>query len=824
MFWVSIAVSIAFAVVGELLRPKQAVPNAKASSLDDFEMPTAEEGRKIPCFAGKLKITGPNVTWYGDLNVVPIKRKVKTGWFSSATQIINFKYHLGMQLVFAHGRDDMTLHTLNFGDKMPKHTRTNEADGVVRLDFDDTKFFGGDESEGGISGIVRFYPGNDTQPANAYFGSKIGEDAPAYRGLCHMILEGTYLGTSHYIKQMSAELSSYPNQLGLTDNRHKIVDDANPACMIYEILTDDVWAISLSASDIDVDAFRSVGNTLHAEGYGISMIYNGGTSGRQLIEELLRHVDGCVFPDPETGLVTIRLARNDYDPNTIPHFTQEDFTQDGIKFSRPSWSETKNRITASYTDRENDYATAPITHQDLANIIQRGGEIASEQIDYTGFSRYEPCAAALARTLKTLSYPLANLQGALTRKAWRLKPADVFKITWPDLGINGAIFRVVRIGSGTLENASMGIEAVEDIFSISDVAYVEPPPSGWTDPVGTMTPLVRQRITEAPAFNAPGPERFIITMGSQAASAALGYDTWAYESPSTTYEYRNFSESFTPSATLVSNYPVSRADEHEAGFTVQNFMHKELLDAGDADSRRNGLNLAIIGNEWFAWRNWIDNGDGTLTFQGVWSGVLDTVPQPHVSGDLVWFPTEGAGLLDDNGFTSDKTVSVKLLPKTIGSSVDIDDAVAMALTTVTRAARPLVPGKVRIGASRPVDIIGDVTGPLTLTWAHRSINDPMVRSQSEDSQVVNGESPNYNIRVYNNTTNTLVASALDKNGTSASIRVATDMALRIELEAVQAGVVSYQKHTMVLSYLHGAVSTNEVIVDEAVYILDGGGA
>jgi hypothetical protein len=43
--------------------------------LDDFSLPTAEEGRPIPVVFGTVLITGPNVVWAGDLKVDPIKKK-----------------------------------------------------------------------------------------------------------------------------------------------------------------------------------------------------------------------------------------------------------------------------------------------------------------------------------------------------------------------------------------------------------------------------------------------------------------------------------------------------------------------------------------------------------------------------------------------------------------------------------------------------------------------------------------------------------------------------------------------------------------------------
>ena len=56
-----------------MLAPKP--PDAKSASIGDFDVPTAEQDRAIPVIFGRVWVTGPNVVWYGDLKVVPIKKK-----------------------------------------------------------------------------------------------------------------------------------------------------------------------------------------------------------------------------------------------------------------------------------------------------------------------------------------------------------------------------------------------------------------------------------------------------------------------------------------------------------------------------------------------------------------------------------------------------------------------------------------------------------------------------------------------------------------------------------------------------------------------------
>src|SRR5690242_4289002 len=148
-FLVAFFVGLAFTVLGELLRPKPSVPNAKASALDEFEIPTAEEGRTIPVFVGKVLITGSNVTAYGDLRHVALTQKVKTGLWSSKRQTYAYKYYLGLQHAIGFGDASVSIHRVLFGDyeNEPIHTRALQGDGSTLFTYNDPNFFGGDKEE-----------------------------------------------------------------------------------------------------------------------------------------------------------------------------------------------------------------------------------------------------------------------------------------------------------------------------------------------------------------------------------------------------------------------------------------------------------------------------------------------------------------------------------------------------------------------------------------------------------------------------------------------------------------------------------------------------
>lgn len=73
MVWWYIIVFIVALVVAYSMMPKP--QNTPPAGLGDIQTPTAEEGREIPVLFGTRDINGPNVVWYGDLRVDPIRKK-----------------------------------------------------------------------------------------------------------------------------------------------------------------------------------------------------------------------------------------------------------------------------------------------------------------------------------------------------------------------------------------------------------------------------------------------------------------------------------------------------------------------------------------------------------------------------------------------------------------------------------------------------------------------------------------------------------------------------------------------------------------------------
>lgn len=827
MIWVQIVIALVMAIVGELLRPKQKFNNPEPSAIGDFSFPTADASRVIPVFFGTCKMQGPNTVWFGDLSIVAIKKKVKTGWFSSSKIILGFKYSLGVQFVFSYGEIDEFIALLADDKPLNVSNKTFTGD-VCSFNINSPKILSTDEPNSGVVGPATLYKGTFEQPVNAYLGAQWADaDMSAFRPLCHLVFEKVYLGNTETPPPITLIAKRCPNSLGMTGGMHDVDGDANIACAVYEVMTDRLWGMKIPLDKIDTDSLIECGETLYAEGLGVSMLIQTAMLGKDLMAEMLRHADAVVYADPVTGLYTMKLAREDYDIDDLMEFNNSNIKPDTFEFSRVSWEMTKNTIIVQYTDRET-FDTKPVQYQDSANIDVRGGMIDSEEINFLGFSKANQALRAAARACKIKSSPLVRAEFSTDRTGYQLRPGSCFKLVKPDRGIASLIMRVISISYGTLDDPAVKITAMEDIFGINGLAFDEPSESDWTTPLGDPEPITVQRLLEAPAFGSEDfATRYLMTLASRSGANDIAYDVWTRRDDYPSMEFENTAsvDQFTPSAILVGSYLESDDEVDTVGFIVENFIDEEDVISGTDAEREDGTQLLLIDNEWIAWKEKIDNGDGTWTIRGNWRGVLDTVPQDHADGTRVWFVSEGAGLSNGNGYgygsltSSEVFVEAKYLPRNPLGVLDFDDATEMDIETDNRARRPLPPGRVRIGTDRVAG--GSFAGLVTVSWAHRNRKDDTLAPQTELSRDPESDQ-RYNLRFYRTDTNALLVQALNFDATAAAVQFNYTGNIRMELETVRDELESWTKWSPVFTYDPAGSLTNTIVADTTDYVLDGG--
>jgi len=168
-------------------------PKSSPLTLEDFDIPTAEEDRSIPAVFGSPRITGPNVVWHGDFSVdTQTKDKVKTR-----------KYFLGMHFALAYTLD--RVNKILVDEQVVWDTGVEENDEIY---LNKPDLFGGRDKEGGIQGYMDVMFGRAGQGPNAYLTAKQGGPQPAYLGVTTLVAKEMYLvANSSYIKPWSFEVT-----------------------------------------------------------------------------------------------------------------------------------------------------------------------------------------------------------------------------------------------------------------------------------------------------------------------------------------------------------------------------------------------------------------------------------------------------------------------------------------------------------------------------------------------------------------------------------------------------------------------------------------
>src|SRR5574343_1185750 len=741
MFWMLIALFVVTTVAGELLRPKPKFDAPKASSLGDFSFPTAEEGRAVPVVFGTCRVKGPNVAWYGNLKVVAITEKVKTGMFTSETVPKGHKYYMDVQAAICHGQIDAII-KLQFDTKDAVQSQSSLSGGTL-ISVNDPSLYGGDESEGGVLGDIEAFFGSSSQPVSSYLAAAVGSNVPAYRGVAYLVFKQFYFGTSNYVKTFSVDVRRCPNQLGLTGGKHNINGDANPACCLYEIISDYVWGLGIASAQIDTTSFVNAGNTLYSEGMGMSMLIDTQKEAQEWINEILRHIDAVLYTDPATGLFTLTLARGGYVLADLPLLNASNILD--MQFSRGSWAQTTNTIKATYIDREQEFSERVVQAQDLANIQARNGELATESIAFNGIGIAAAANKAAYRALKTLSYPLAKMTIDVNREAWNLRPGSLFRLDWPPEGIQGMATRVVSIEYGNLLDGKIRIEAIEDIWGTLLTVYAPPGSTDWIDPVASLDPLIYQRLEEVPYHFVLSNDIKVMCLGVRQHETVSGDSVWSDKTGGTNYINSNTINS-TNSAFYLIDDLLANGDPILSSLTVTAGEDYQHITSVTDDQFTDGANISRIGTEYIAFKNVVANGDGTLTLSPVWRGVLDTIPEDHSAGAIgVHF--EGIGLMQIDPLYGTGTVTAKFLTFNGRDSYPIGSATQLSLVTTGRAAAPYPPGKVQVnGLYSPSTTVG---ASADLTWNHRSRDQRKLVSQDAADTTATPEGT-YTVKTYIN--------------------------------------------------------------------------
>lgn len=817
MGWILLFVTIAFWALGEILRPKPDVENARASKLGDLRFPRATAGSPVPVIFGKVRLRSPNTTWFGNFKAVAEKVKVKTSIFSSKDQIVGYNYFVSMDLALCTG-PDVTLHKIWAEKKvLSDQTATPvNGDGVTRSILN-AGLFGGPQKGGGMAGTIRFYSGAFTQSRNAFISGLAtnGADLPAYVGICHVVFENWvrtitvpyigqvtittpfFIGTQAQLHALSFELSRYPDNLGLGANR-LIGDDLNPAEIIYSILTEAWGGLGVNPASIDKASFVAVGTTLKAESNGASVTIASSNDAKSVLQEMLRQVDGLLYQDPATGRIVLRLVREDYTIGTLPVFDETN-VESVETFSRSSWADTYNQIRLIYNSRAKRYNDFATFVQDGANISAQG-QVRPIDLNFPTVT-VESLATTLAtRELAYRSVPLFRVTLRATRFASTLRPGDPFVFAWARYGIVQSVMRVQRFDFGELISGNVVMDCIQDKFAVASTVYAVP--TGGLDNPGDNPAL---DITKWNVFESP--YLFVNRLATPFAVTVDSSYFWALaRDPSSTHDgydfltsLDNFVEEIITELSRV-DFPyncllftaVHRTQAQDDGVLAKIVVQSPQPDGNvfgvqsASEIRTDGRGLVVVNGEVMAYESRTDNGNGTYDLNTVHRALLDTTFGDHAVGDAV-FLLSGVTWLSLNANADLGTLFYQLLSFTAQQAQVVGDFATQSFARAQRYDRPLPPDLMQVeGLRAPIEVIG-VTDVDITTYVERNRTSPDEVVLLADSADTPEASTTYTARLYLDGVLLATSTALTFAGLPHNLAGLSGTGLaRVEIEAVRA--------------------------------------
>jgi hypothetical protein len=770
-FFVQIAWAYLFATASRVFAKDNSPPAPEAATVGDINVPAINEGQTVPIFAGTVKMDGQNVSWFGGLGNTAITQSgVVTG----------YRYSLTVQLTFAFGPID-GVKEIRFDDNAVPVANYSISDGgdYFDLTIKAAELFGGDEKEGGVQGRMRLYKGTATQTRDIEVNTLIGTETPSYRQVCYAVARNFYWGTSPRLPAFAPVLQRWPNTLGLTANKHRIGDDdCNPVSFLHEIMVNEVWGAGEPTDRFDAAAWIAAAETVHGEGLGVSMRLATGDTVETLTSALLKYIDGTIYEDPVTGKYTLLLVRDS--ATSPPTFTSTEVAK--VSVSRISWTEVRNTVKVTYTDRERNYETGGVQAQQSAALASIGNITDLETLDLPGFMSPAPAVTAATRALKSVSYPLSKVIVTGRPALGALRPGQAFRLVWTRPTIN-ATYRVTKVDYGSLTDPTVVIEAMEDVFSTDSNSFTSPPSTGWDGSGFRALPATEMLVFERP-YAWSRSDVPALTLAVKAPNS--GHTTWRSVVDGT---YSDTARSF--SATGVTTAPIPQWSGATLSIAATIPLPSGYLDPNAAQFDA-GLGLIRIDSELLAYRSTTINGDGTVTFVGCVRGSLDTVPAGHPSNAQVWLLTGGAPELLT---AADGTAhALGALTSTLTDAQLPGDENSQGLTVASRALRPMAPGAVTLGGSL-FATSWQATGaelPLSVAWATRSRLALGIVAQDEgDLGAESGTT--YTVRTIDAVTGTVLDTQSGLTGTSATITaVPSTVAMLVEVEAVRAGRASHQ--------------------------------
>ena len=238
------------------------------------------------------------------------------------------------------------------------------------------------------------------------------------------------------------------------------LSDINPAHIIYYAITSKMWGMGYGTSDVDEISFNYAAEKLKSEGLGLSILWSKDSTIEELIDDVLKHIDGVLFVDRKTGKFKLNLNRKDYNIALLTVLDSSNI-ESVTNFKRTSSDDLYNTVTVTYYDTLLGSASG-VTVSDSAMVMEQGRTVATK-LDFPGISNSTVAKQVAMRELIAISSRVEACTIIANTAAKDLDIGDAFILDYPKYTNGPTVYRVGKISFGDGINNAITIEAVSDV-------------------------------------------------------------------------------------------------------------------------------------------------------------------------------------------------------------------------------------------------------------------------------------------------------------------------------------------------------------------------
>lgn len=377
-------------------------------------------GGVVPVIYGRARLTG-NLIWYGDFQAIAQQSSAGGGGKGGDDNHGATTYDYKASFIFALGEGTLT----DVQNVWASKTKTALAG--ANLSFAD---------------------GDLAQAPWGYLTTKFATQALAYAGTGYVYAMAYDLGQSAQMPNLSYEVT------GIGANAISGLPDADPAAVVFDVLTNARYGVGFPAARIDT-GFPVFSGYCRAAGLVVSPVFDTQSDAASRLNDLVQSCN-AEFVWSGTTLTIVPYGDHDLSANggayTAPSaplysLTDDDFLdgggQDPVQCSRARPSDQMNAIRLEWLNRANDY-NAEIAEAKNQAAIEAYGLRGGQPAQAHHFCDVN--AATLAATLKLQRQSVRNVYTFTL--GWRyclLDPMDIVEISDSGLGLTQQWVRILSL-------------------------------------------------------------------------------------------------------------------------------------------------------------------------------------------------------------------------------------------------------------------------------------------------------------------------------------------------------------------------------------------